>query len=109
MHPPIAQGQPAYMSDALAVINPNDPYQDISKPRIGVDQKLTAKVRSSAHREKVHVQFWVCAFGTAGTYYLASAGGTKGLVRPPDDLGANFTLNPPAEQVFSIDWKPLTS
>lgn len=96
-----------WLSDALAVINPANGAQDPSKPRLGVVQRLQATVRSSAAREHVHVQFWVCAFGTAGSPYLASAGGTGGLLRPADDLGDNLTVGPGGELIVQIEWTPV--
>jgi hypothetical protein len=57
----------------------------------------------------VHVQFWVCALGTAGAPHLASAGGTAGLIRPPDDAGENLAVSPQAELVVDVPWTPLAS
>src|SRR5436309_3564833 len=85
---------PAYLSPALSVVKSSGLDQDAGTPLLDVDPdppasefqyvQAVAGNDTSATFLDVHVQVWALAFATAtaSNLYLASMGGTKGVLIP---------------------------
>ena len=86
--------------------NPSTPVMD------GSVHQMRARVGSEKEDfDHVHVQFWMCAYGTAGMPYLDSAGGTGGTTWPPDDGNPALTHSVVAGGLVIVDadWTPAPS
>jgi hypothetical protein len=100
-----------WLAKAVGIYNPANTTQDAGLAVTGTDQFIRVNVSTLLTKSHVGVQAWVCAYGTAGQPYLASAGGKAGLLKDLDDqpVPQPFTATAGPELSVDIPWVPDAS
>jgi hypothetical protein len=100
-----------WMSKAIGIRRADGAAQDAGLALTGVDQFIRVNVSTLLTKSHVAVQAWVCAYGTAGQPYLASAGGRAGLLKDLDDqaIPQPYTATAGPELSVDLPWVPDAS
>lgn len=97
-----------WLSKAVGIRRADGAPQDAGLALTGVDQYIRVNVSTLLTKSQVGVQAWVCAYGTAGQPYLASAGGAGGLLKDLDDSAVPqpYTATAGPELHVDLPWVP---